>query len=334
MKCGCSLGRQALDHGIAVIKAKQAVPEYDDIEAIQDAMAIALEAEWSMLSEAGTTAAEAYLAGQKVVTSAHATKATKLLQSPFAAWPSGDAVAMVGDGIAEMYKLSQKVIFNKAAGTRGYGKTLVFKASLEATFSVVDQQAVSALAGDQVYWLGEHYDALTRDSIESAGFEELAGLSGKAAGEKLRKEAERIFGTGAFASKGAWYFSGVAVNAATTARVSGALLELEELGVDSYVIVNPMDERTTDICSDLNGKEFPVKAAADRVREIIAAESPEDVKALHPWNPGGYVSAFSDLGVVVEQGKPITPAAAEVLSAAGYGMPPFHFKCRTTVDLA
>lgn len=330
--CGCSLGLLAVRTGVAVIKAKQVVPEYADIEVIQDAMAAALFQEWAGLAEAGIAAAEAHIKDLPAVTEAAAKAAIVKLKAPFQAWPSKAAVAMVEESVASMYKLAQNVILNKHMGTKGYAKDLVFKAKLEASFNTVDQEAVAALGRQQVMWLREHYGADVQGAIDASALLELNGLHGKDAAEQLRKEAERILGVGSSRLGGESYFSGVAINTATTARVNGSILEMSQLGIERYIITNPMDDRTTDICADLNGKEFTVKEAADRVIALGKAEAPDDIKALHPWNPGSYKETFDKLGV--ERGQPFPAGAAAALSAAGYSIPPYHFRCRTTVDVA
>jgi hypothetical protein len=312
----------------------QVVPEYEDIEAIQDAMAVSLMAEWTALSEAGILAGVAHLDGIESVTDEDIEAAIKLVGAPLAkGWLSKDAIAMINEGLEGIWKLSQNVILNKAMGTAGYDKELVFKANLDASFDIVDMKALEHLGKQQVTWLEEHQDLDTQWEIQRKGMEELRGAHGERAGEQLKKAAEKIHGVGAFDHKGMWYFQGVAVNAATTARVSSSILEMEELGIKKYTIVNPMDERTTDICAALNGKTFSVTLAADKVREELDITTKADMKDAHPWNPGGFQKAFKGLGVKVTPGKSISSGAAATLSAAGYGLPPYHFKCRTTVDV-
>lgn len=336
MRCACGEihAGLALSSALMLLKAKQVVPEYEDMEASQEAIAQASYAEWSQCALASALAAEAALPSARPVSGSDLVAVRAALSYGFGGWPSAGLRKLFANAVDEFYKLSQRVIFNKRAKIKGYSVDLVLKAELLPSFNVADQAAIDYLSNSQVFWLLNHYDATTKAAIDAAALEDLLGLTGSEAGKVLKERVDAIFGVGAFAAQGEEYFKGVAVNAATTSRVMGSIREMGHLGIEKYVINNPMDERTSDICSALDGKEFPVADQLLRIDQIVAAGDPEAVKSLHPWSPNDFADVFAELGVTVEPGKPLLPGAAEVLSAAGYGMPPYHMKCRTTVDIA
>lgn len=317
---------------VSVSKA-QAVPEYDTMEAVQDALESSLLAAWTTRAELAIDAAVQSLP-DGIVTSSDVVKARLVVDKVFSGWPGKAIEDQTRDAVSECYKLSQTVILKKHAGKKGYDVELVFKAEVTPTFNVVDEKAVEYLQNSQVFWIKHRWDVDTREAIEEMAMDEIEGVHGSVAGAALRAKMEKIFGVAAFAEMSQAYWTGVAVNAATTARVTGIINELKELEWSKYVITNPMDERTSDICAELNGKEFPVLEQWDRIQRIVDSDDPEAIKDLHPWHPHDFKDVWKSLGVEVEAGKPITPDAAEVLSRAGFGMPPYHMKCRTTVDIA
>jgi len=318
------------------IEHAAAVPEFASMMRMERRLHEAMLGEWTERSN---------VAIAKMVRAAPATLTPTFLESVPGrlisgfgkSWPTKSLKGLMGDVVEDTYKLAQQVIGKKADGKKGYQKPLVFKVdaspAIAGAFSVLDEEAVAALTDSQVFWLGQHFDATTTDAIRDAGWIDLAGRSGVEAGEALRRAAEKSFGVGQFAAHGNAYFDGVAINAATTARVTGSIFEMKDIGITRYRVVSVMDERTTPICEHLDGKLFSVDNAAARMDKILGAGSPDAVKELHPWHPHDFLDVLGDEGVDIQVGVSLSTSDSVKTAEAGFGFPPYHFGCRTTVDI-
>ena len=87
-------------------------------------------------------------------------------------------------------------------------------------------------------------------------------------------------------------------------------------GYRGYRLVAVRDARTSDICIELDGREFWLADAMD-LMERVAAAGPEELKDVHPWITG-------------EEKRGLTED--QVYDRAVY-VPPFHGRCRTTMQL-
>ena len=171
-----------------------------------------------------------------------------------------------------------------------------------AKFNVTDQRAVDWLERDANFWVGTAYDrqlgadiAATAKSLMLEG-----GLGRKAAGRELEKLlGDKVLDQSVVGRKG--YFAGLAAVAATRARSFGTVEGLVHGGIERLEIVAVMDERTSDICRELNGRIIDVADAVAVRDRLLDAESPEDVKLVTPW-----ISAD--------------------LAAQGVALPSFHFQ--------
>lgn len=212
--------------------------------------------------------------------------------------------------------------------------------NLIATFdlSLVDRAAIDGIKDQHLMWLttkggavytGGDFAAVSRQLIEE-------GKSGAEIAEAFKRAAEKKYGVGTFAGRGASYWSGVAEHAATTAGIAGQLNQLVSLGWTRYVVVNPMDERTTPVCQMMNGKTVVVSDGVANLAAVQAATTPDEVRAAKPFVSGG-----SPKQLEAAIGSKLTPGAMDLsakqskdLSAAGLAMPPYHFRCRSFIDIS
>jgi len=335
--CGCAGTVRALNRVEMIVERQAAVPEFAAMLRMEDRLNRGALGEWTERSNASIS--RMLNAAPTTLTPTFLESVPRRLISGFGrGWPSRDLAGLMSDVVEETYKLSAQVILRKHEGARGYQRNLVFKQGNPAVavpnFDLIDEEAVAYLADSQVFWLREHFDTDTVEAIRAAGWADLAGQSGASAGEALRRLAERQFGVGAFDAFGDAYFEGTAVNAGTTARVTGAMFELRDIEATQYIVVAVLDERTTEICTHLDGKVFSVTQAAERMDEIIASGTPQGIRDLHPWRPNTFREDLRAIGVDIQPGVALSESAAAVAVAAGFGFPPYHFKCRTTVDIA
>lgn len=251
------------------------------------------------------------------------------------------------DSVAEIYKLARVAGWQKAAGhTTGSlqysladSRALVAKAvkkpkgALNPVFDLLDEKAISALQDDQMLWVGKHYGSEISAGLRDVTKETMrAGLGRREAGRAMASGVDRILSgkvspPGTFRGSAAQYFEMLAANTATTARVRGQMRSFVDLGVTRVELVNPMDHRTSAICAHMNGKVVLVPNGAAQIEQEAGATSPEAIKKVHPW-------------LTEKQIREVSPAAGHAgardsarLARAGVVMPPFHARCRTTVDV-
>jgi hypothetical protein len=156
------------------------------------------------------------------------------------------------------------------------------------------------------------------------------GLSPELVGQDLFLDAERLYGVGTFAGKSSMYWGGVVDYAGTLSAVRGQLDTMAELGITRYEIVNPMDERTTPICQQLNGKVFLVNRALNHFNALDGATSVDEVKEIKGFTgslpPSITLPTANDPASVDERSR--------VLEREGLLVPPFHFRCRSFLDIS
>ena len=220
------------------------------------------------------------------------------------------------------------------------GKAKVEKAGdrklvqIKPFFDVVDERAVEALRAHQTFWIGSHYDEKVSAGIASTAKEWVveAGRHPREAIGILKDRMERALGEvkvpGGYSGSAKSYFEGVVANAATVARVQGQMRSFIDYGVTTYEIVNPRDSRTCEPCVHMDGKTFSVRQGAETMEGSLAAKTPDQVKSAQPWMDIKQIQAISP-----EAGK-AGPGDAAKLAEARFCLPPFHFKCRCTVDIS
>ena len=143
------------------------------------------------------------------------------------------------------------------------------------------------------------------DAVLSAGTS-LTGLEdyGKVLADEM---AKAIWNTGP-------YWRIVANQTTSRAHHYGILRGAQEQGKLGYKLVAVLDRRTTELCRNLDGKEFWV---ADGIAHLerIAETEPEDIAKVAPW----------------VKAEDVKDKSASDLSTMGVLVPPFHANCRTTL---
>lgn len=181
---------------------------------------------------------------------------------------------------------------------------------LKPKLAVVDEAARSILTEHTVFWIGQHYDAALGGEI--AGIvRELAlerGLGRVEVGRKLKEALGGVF------PRSDAYWRGLAATTVTRARAMGAVQSLVEAEVEEYEIMAMLDERTCEFCAHLNGKTFRTEHAVALRDALLDANTPEDVKQIHPWRTLKEIEDWDE----------------EKLARGGLSLPPYHFNCRCT----
>lgn len=259
---------------------------------------------------------------------------------PLAAQAADDLAALTGSADAKRRKARRRILALErevaAAGPAGaeslagdVGKALVAMFRLgqaevveplgwKAGFDVADYDALAGLRDSGLWWIGEHYgDAVPTTEILDVVEETIlrGGFGADEAGKILRARIGALF-----PEKNDAYWRMFAGTAATRSRSFGAVSGLVATGGVTYEYMNPLDERTSEVCRDLDGTEFTVSGAVDLRDRLRSATTPEEWKTISPW------PRPKDLR---DAGGAILPASE--LQARGIAWPPLHGYCRSSI---
>ena len=197
--------------------------------------------------------------------------------------------------------------------------------AIQNTFTTEHKSAVDWLVGHDQFWIGKVFPDNLRDdfkSVISSGIKE--GLGRKEIGRQLR---HLMLGTPGVPGK-QYLYDRVAATSVNRARNWGSIFSLEAAGYEEYTIRAVMDERTSHICRDLDGKTFRVGQAMSLVREIMSG-SPEDLEKLAPWPR--YDAKQNDHYLTIRGKKQyLKGKSTSWLQDHGISLPPFHGNCRST----
>lgn len=191
-------------------------------------------------------------------------------------------------------------------------------------YGAQDAYATAILQNQQMFWLGEHFGADVSAKFRATLTEAMSrGLTTRQLAEELKTQFEHL------GKQSEHYWQGLAEHTALRVRELARINGYEKAGIQYYRLVNPMDERTSDICWALvsAGQIYEVKVASevrDNLLSIdmnkIGLEAARDqIKALAPWVKESQV-------VRDVYGNPTGVQGAHT------PFPPFHWKCRTVTE--
>lgn len=212
-------------------------------------------------------------------------------------------------GVPIPQKLTENITIYAEAIHSG-GKAEGF-GQVEFAFNPWDSQAIEWNGAQMVYWVGESYTRGLADELRELllpAFTE--GASREELGRILKDAMESRFG------RSKYYYEGLANHIVTRSFNFGVLSGMQDAGYDQYQITAVMDDRTTPICIEMNGKIFSVKRGMELAQALIDSEDPDDVKTVAPWKQP------KDLPDVGKNGDELD---------VGMALPPYHFNCRTTL---
>lgn len=178
--------------------------------------------------------------------------------------------------------------------------------ALEAT----DERAAAWLARDSVFWVGSAWSQELGRRISSHTIEAVrTGLGRKKLAKELQKRLKQF-------DKPLPYWETVSAASTVRARSMGFVNGAEAANVQSVQWVSNIDQRTSAICLELDGRVYSITIMTAHRDRLLDAENPEDIKEAAPWVP-------------VEQ---LRGKSAEELAAEGFGVtPPAHGRCRSVL---
>ena len=192
-------------------------------------------------------------------------------------------------------------------------------------WNVRDQYAATLLEKQQIFWLGNHFDADVaskfRETLHNAFSQ---GFTRDQLADALKEQFQHL------GERSSHYWQGLAEHTALRIREIGRLNGYEKAGAKYYRLVNPMDDKTSDICRALvgAGKIYPLAPALEVRDKLLAIDmekegleaAREHIKALAPWVKESQI-------VRDAQGNPTGVQGAHT------PFPPFHWKCRTVTEI-
>jgi len=185
------------------------------------------------------------------------------------------------------------------------------EAARKLAMAEIDKKATTWLAEHHIYWVGGYFDKHLSDELKAHVIEGMKeGLGRAEIGRQLKEFFEDYPG---IANRPDVYWRGLAANGINRSRQFGHVQGYVDLGVKELEVIAVMDERTSPICRQMNGKIIPVAECAAQRDALMGIDDPELVKELSPW-----VSAKEIEGKSVKQ-----------INDMGVVMPPYHFHCRT-----
>lgn len=174
-------------------------------------------------------------------------------------------------------------------------------------FTVIDEAAITWLQNHHLYWIDHYYTDQLSSQIAKVIEEGMQqGLGRVDIGNDLKKFFKDYPG---IASKPDVYFRGLAANGMNRSRSFGMIQGYVDAHVIELEIMAVMDERTSEICREMNGRRIPVSVAVQQRDELMMAASPEDVKTIAPWPKLDDIKGLQ---------------TGDIL-AQGVRMPPFHY---------
>ena len=171
-------------------------------------------------------------------------------------------------------------------------------------FDSVDARAIKVMR-DNFYWMKGEFNAKVSDELKQITKEIFEGKIPRAkAGEIMREKFKGVL------SANTSYFEGVSDHIISQMQNVSVINEGAKNGVEYYKVVARIDGRTSECCRSMNGRIIPASHLEAQSGAIQNAKNIAQKKAAAIWRNGAFY------------GK-ILPK--------DFGLPPYHFRCRTEV---
>ena len=170
----------------------------------------------------------------------------------------------------------------------------------------IDIRAINAMRNN-FYWVGKEFNKgfsdRLKDIIESAFRGEVARseLAGRLKDEFASELKQSVR-----------YFEGVSDHIISQNQNISTVNQARKYGVKYYKVVAVMDSRTSAICRSMNGRLIPAEHIERQCDNIMNAKDMASKKAAATWAKAPYNGRSDKMD-------------------SNFGMPPYHFKCRTEI---
>jgi len=186
-----------------------------------------------------------------------------------------------------------------------YAKTAIeaSKAGIKFTFDKVDVKALESMSKNFI-WLKEDGSRKVQKQIKDAVTKAFKGdLKIRELGSHLKEKF------GSISKQSESYFQGVADHIIRQNQNIARLRQYEKSGSTHIQIRAKIDERTSDVCRSMHGRVIEIAHVSNQADNIINAKTVEEKKKASAWTNG---VQFTKL-------------------PANFGLPPYHFRCRTSI---
>lgn len=194
----------------------------------------------------------------------------------------------------------------------------------------LDKDVIKSLGKDGPYWIDNFYSTHLSERIEDLGKRTIvdAGIGRVKAGRVmegvLRNEFALANGIALesavpaqFAGDVGNYTRIVTATVAQRDRVYSGVSAISDAGFKEFEFVAVMDERTSEICQEMNGRRFSIETGISILENVAKAETPEDFKDVAPWPKNvDEVRKIAGKGSFDQQNKN--------LAEGGIVLPPLH----------
>ena len=171
-------------------------------------------------------------------------------------------------------------------------------------FDSVDVRAIKVMR-ENFYWMKGEFNAKVSDELKKITKEIFEGKIPRIeAGEIMREKFKGVL------SANTSYFEGVSDHIISQMQNVSVINEGAKNGVEYYKVVARIDGRTSECCRSMNGRIIPASHLEAQSGAIQNAKNIAQKKAAAIWRNGAFY------------GK-ILPK--------NFGLPPYHFRCRTEV---
>lgn len=171
-------------------------------------------------------------------------------------------------------------------------------------FDSVDARAIKVMR-ENFYWMKGEFNTKVSDELKKITKEIFEGKIPRIEAGKIMKE--RFKGV---LSANTSYFEGVSDHIISQMQNISRINEGAKNGVKHYKVVARIDGRTSECCKSMNGRIIPASHLEAQSQAIQNAKNIAQKKAAAIWRNGAFY------------GK-ILPK--------DFGLPPYHFRCRTEV---
>ena len=229
----------------------------------------------------------------------------------------------LGDDFAALVNEPTKAIIDRCVrlGLRDTQVQAPIKTSI-GLWGIEDQHLSSTIQKQQLFWIGNHFEADIRQSFADTLSKAIEQGYTK---EMLADTLEDQFND--LANRSSHYWQGLAEHTALRIREFGRLQGYKKTKAKYYKLLVILDDHTSDICRALAAQDkiYPLNDALEVMDKLMALDTKsnslddarEYIRALAPWVKDDQIEYDSGMNPVG-------------ISGAHTPFPPFHWKCRTT----
>jgi hypothetical protein len=187
-----------------------------------------------------------------------------------------------------------------------YKKLSLQGVSIGIAFDRIDMQAIESMRNN-FYWMRSEFNDKFQSRLMNITQKVFEGEIPRAQmAAKLKEEFSNEL------KMDMSYFEGVSDHIISQSQNIARVNQARKYDAPFYKVVAIMDSKTSDICRSMNGRVIPAEHLERQANAITAAKSMAAKKAAATWRNEPYLGRSDKMD-------------------ASFGLPPYHFRCRTEV---